>query len=68
MGSSYSAPAAVASSAAFSELCASLPQMSGKVVAITGCTSGTGLVLARVCAERGAHVLMLNRASPRAQT
>jgi NAD(P)-dependent dehydrogenase (short-subunit alcohol dehydrogenase family) len=42
--------------------------MSGKTVAVTGCTTGTGLVLARVCAERGARVLMLNRASTRAQT
>ena len=67
MGGSYSAPMAVATSPAFADLCASLPQMSGKVVAVTGCTTGTGLVLARVCAERGARVLMLNRASPRAQ-
>lgn len=68
MGGSYSAPAPVATSAAFADLCASLPQMSGKTVAVTGCTTGTGLVLARVCAERGARVLMLNRASTRAQT
>ena len=67
MGGSYSAPMAVATSPAFADLCASLPQMSGKVVAVTGCTTGTGLVLARICAERGARVLMLNRASLRAQ-
>lgn len=41
--------------------------MTGKVVAITGCTSGTGLVLAQLCAERGARVLMLNRQSERAE-
>ena len=68
MGGSYSAPAAVATSAAFTDLCASLPAMCGKVVAVTGCTTGTGLVLDRICAERGARVLMLNRASPRAET
>jgi len=40
--------------------------MSGKVVVITGCTSGTGLVLARSCATLGATVVMLNRDSERA--
>ena len=43
-----------------------LPSMSGKTVAITGCTSGTGLVLARTCGELGARVIMLNRPSERA--
>lgn len=42
--------------------------MSGKVVAVTGCTSGTGLVLAMVCAEKGATVVLLNRPSERAET
>eukprot|EP00438_Fugacium_kawagutii_P027065 Skav214856 [mRNA] locus=scaffold16:317433:318696:+ [translate_table: standard] len=41
--------------------------MGGKTVAITGCTSGTGLVLARTMAELGAEVFMLNRASKRAE-
>jgi len=41
-------------------------RLGGKTVAITGCTSGTGLVLATVCAELGARVVMLNRPSPRA--
>jgi len=40
--------------------------MTGRVVAITGTTSGTGFVLAREAAKRGAHVLLLNRASARA--
>jgi len=40
--------------------------MEGKYVAITGCTSGTGFICARTCAELGANVLMLNRASCRA--
>ena len=40
--------------------------MRGKTLAITGCTSGTGLVLARTMAELGAEVFMLNRRSKRA--
>lgn len=43
-----------------------LPSLTGKTVAITGCTSGTGLVLARTCGELGARVVMLNRPSERA--
>jgi len=39
--------------------------MSGKVVAITGTTSGTGYVCARELAKLGAHVLLLNRQSER---
>ncbi len=40
--------------------------MHGKTVAITGTTSGTGFVCARELAKLGAHVLLLNRASERA--
>lgn len=40
--------------------------MDGKTVVITGCTSGTGLVLARTCGRLGATVYMLNRPSERA--
>jgi NAD(P)-dependent dehydrogenase (short-subunit alcohol dehydrogenase family) len=47
-------------------LVAALPGMVGKTVAITGCTSGTGQVLARTCGDLGARVVMLNRPSPRA--
>ncbi|MEM6731856.1 MAG: SDR family NAD(P)-dependent oxidoreductase [Myxococcota bacterium] len=39
--------------------------MSGKVVAITGTTSGTGYVCAREVAKLGATVLVLNRESER---
>ena len=39
--------------------------MSGKVVAITGTTSGTGYVCAREMAKLGATVLLLNRKSDR---
>lgn len=42
--------------------------MSNKVAAITGTTSGTGYVCAREIAKRGGTVLLLNRASERATT
>lgn len=41
--------------------------MEGKVVAITGTTSGTGYVCARELGKLGAKVLLLNRASERAE-
>eukprot|EP00545_Synedropsis_sp_CCMP1620_P013772 CAMPEP_0119020340 /NCGR_PEP_ID=MMETSP1176-20130426/23835_1 /TAXON_ID=265551 /ORGANISM="Synedropsis recta cf, Strain CCMP1620" /LENGTH=328 /DNA_ID=CAMNT_0006974753 /DNA_START=75 /DNA_END=1061 /DNA_ORIENTATION=- len=45
-----------------------LPSLENKVVAITGCTSGTGLVAAKVTARKGATtILLLNRPSPRAE-
>ena len=47
---------------------ATLPGMAGKTVAITGCTSGTGLVLARTCGDLGARVVMVNRPSQRADS
>ncbi len=40
--------------------------MTGKVVAITGTTSGTGFVCAREVARKGATVILLNRSSERA--
>ena len=40
--------------------------LSGKVIAITGTTSGTGYVCAREVAKKGATVLLLNRSSERA--
>jgi NAD(P)-dependent dehydrogenase (short-subunit alcohol dehydrogenase family) len=44
-----------------------LPLLTDKVVVITGCTSGTGLVAAKVMVRRGAAVvLLLNRPSERA--
>ena len=42
--------------------------MTGKVVAITGTTSGTGYVAAREMGKKGAEVLLLNRDSERAVT
>ncbi len=41
--------------------------MTGKVVAITGTTSGTGFVCAREVAKQGATVILLNRKSERAE-
>ena len=41
--------------------------MTGKVVAITGTTSGTGFVCAREVARKGAVVILLNRRSSRAE-
>ena len=44
-----------------------LPDLNGKIIVITGCTSGTGLVVARTSVKKGAKaVLMLNRPSDRA--
>jgi len=50
----------------YDEVFKTLPSMEGKVVAITGCTTGTGFTLAKTCALKGAYVLMLNRKSDRA--
>ncbi|MCO6186597.1 SDR family NAD(P)-dependent oxidoreductase [Rhizobium sp. L1K21] len=50
----------------FNHLVETFPSMAGKMVMITGCTSGTGLVLARTCGKLGAKVVMLNRPSARA--
>jgi NAD(P)-dependent dehydrogenase (short-subunit alcohol dehydrogenase family) len=44
-----------------------IPTLHGKVVAITGCTTGTGFVAAQCAARKGAEaILMLNRSSERA--
>jgi len=45
-----------------------LPSLKGKTVAITGTTSGTGSVAAKTMADRGARVILLNRASAKADT
>jgi NAD(P)-dependent dehydrogenase (short-subunit alcohol dehydrogenase family) len=42
-----------------------LPNLSGRTFVLTGTTSGTGRVAARVLAEKGGRVVMLNRQSPR---
>lgn len=61
----YQKPAEVVSKS-YPELFAKMPSMQGKVVAITGCTTGTGFILAKTCAKLGAEVVMLNRPSSRA--
>ena len=45
---------------------ASMPDLAGKVVCVTGCTSGTGRQLALTAAKKGATVVALNRPSERA--
>eukprot|EP00933_Yihiella_yeosuensis_P053649 TRINITY_DN51914_c0_g1_i1.p1 TRINITY_DN51914_c0_g1~~TRINITY_DN51914_c0_g1_i1.p1 ORF type:complete len:348 (+),score=99.99 TRINITY_DN51914_c0_g1_i1:105-1148(+) len=42
------------------------PDQKGRVIAITGTTSGTGFIAARTALKKGAHVILLNRASSRA--
>ena len=41
--------------------------MTGKVVVITGTTSGTGYICAREVAKKGAKVVLLNRKSARSE-
>ena len=65
MGGKYSKPSEL-ESVAFPKLVPSLPRIDGKTVAITGCTTGTGNVLARLVLEKGGKVIMLNRPSERA--
>ena len=43
-----------------------LPSLSGRTMAITGTTSGTGYVAAQTVARKGARVILLNRPSERA--
>lgn len=64
-GSKYTQPLAVPTKW-LPDFAAQLPDLKGKVVAVTGCTTGTGYVCARECARKGAHVVLLNRASARA--
>jgi NAD(P)-dependent dehydrogenase (short-subunit alcohol dehydrogenase family) len=63
--SSYTKPADIPSKH-FPAFLAALPSLQGKAIAITGTTSGTGFVAALACAQKGAHVFLLNRPSPRA--
>ena len=51
----------------FGDFQQTLPSLEDKTVAVTGCTSGTGFILARTSIEKGAkNVLLLNRPSERA--
>jgi len=47
----------------FEDFVRGLPRMDGKVVAMTGCTSGIGFVAARTVLQLGATLVMLNRPS-----
>lgn len=51
----------------FGEFERQLPSLSGKRVAITGTTSGTGFVAALTCMKKGAEVFVLNRESSRSK-
>ena len=69
MGAAYTKPKEVESVAfpAFKES-PDAPSLKDKNIAITGCTSGTGLVAAKFVAEKGAKtVFLLNRPSERAE-
>jgi NAD(P)-dependent dehydrogenase (short-subunit alcohol dehydrogenase family) len=46
---------------------ASLPDASGKTILITGANSGIGWEAARMCAEKGAHVVLACRSPERAE-
>jgi NAD(P)-dependent dehydrogenase (short-subunit alcohol dehydrogenase family) len=49
----------------YNQFIKTLPKLDGKVIVITGTTSGTGYVAAKTVAELGAEVVLLNRASSR---
>jgi len=52
----------------FPEFEQTLPSLEGKTVCITGCTTGTGFIVARTAVRKGAsNVLLLNRSSDRAE-
>ena len=50
----------------YDDVAKNLPSLKGKTVAITGTTSGTGSVAAKTMADRGARLILLNRASTKA--
>lgn len=56
-----------ASTVWFHEFEKTIPSLSGKRIAITGTTSGTGNTAAQVCLQKGAEVYLLNRPSKRAE-
>ncbi len=66
MGASWDKPVDV-DSKHFNDFKKALPSLEGKVVAVTGCTTGTGFIAAKTCAELGATVIMLNRKSERSE-
>ncbi|GAX25917.1 hypothetical protein FisN_6Hh045 [Fistulifera solaris] len=55
------------SSTSFEAFVEQLPDLQGKIIAITGCTTGLGYVFAETCVKKNADtVLLLNRPSERA--
>jgi NAD(P)-dependent dehydrogenase (short-subunit alcohol dehydrogenase family) len=65
MGGAYSVPDK--QTKYLHEFMQTMPDMSGKKVAITGTTSGLGFVAARECLRKGATVYLLNRPSERSK-
>jgi NAD(P)-dependent dehydrogenase (short-subunit alcohol dehydrogenase family) len=52
----------------FDDFTEQLPDLKGKVIAVTGCTTGLGFIFARTCVQKhAAAVILLNRASERAE-
>ena len=67
MGTSSSKPTEVKSKW-FQDFEPKLPSLEGRTIAITGCTTGIGLIVAKTAVKKNAsHVLLLNRPSPRAE-
>ncbi|GAX25916.1 hypothetical protein FisN_6Hh046 [Fistulifera solaris] len=52
----------------FGNFAEQLPDLQGKVIAVTGCTTGLGYIFARTCVQKHATaVILLNRSSERAE-
>ncbi|NQV49399.1 MAG: SDR family NAD(P)-dependent oxidoreductase [Candidatus Marinimicrobia bacterium] len=49
----------------YDDIAQKLPSLAGKTIAITGTTSGTGNIAAQTLANKGARLILLNRASQR---
>ena len=63
MSDSYKKP--VLKSLYFNKEVDRIPSLKGKTIAITGTTSGTGYVAAKVVAKKGATTILINRKSER---
>jgi len=67
MGGSYTKPKEVKPQH-YEKAVKDLPSMSGKVVVVTGTTTGTGFIFAKTCMQKDATVVVLNRSSERVET
>ena len=65
MNDSYKKP--VLKSLYFNQDVDKIPSLKGKTIAITGTTSGTGYVAAKVVAKKGATTILINRKSDRSK-